>query len=167
MANRYRRAPRPTARGVTIIAVAALTAATFAGCRSLSQRLYRPPTVALRDVAVAGVGLTGASLRVKLLVRNPNFYSLRTAGMRYQLLAGDSTPIATGVDTTHRRVSANDSAIVELPVLVNWQALSAAGRVVAANGLVPYQLVGDITLDTPVGAHDVHVSQTGSFAPLR
>lgn len=158
--------PRPALRGATIIAVAALTAAV-AGCRSMSQRLYRPPTVALRDVAVAGVGLTGASLRVTLLVRNPNFYSLRTAGMRYQLLAGDSIPIAAGADTTHRRVPANDSAIVELPVQVNWQALSAAGRTVAANGLVPYQIVGDITLDTPAGTHDVHISQRGSFAPLR
>jgi LEA14-like dessication related protein len=150
----------------TIVAVAML-AVMLSGCREVSRRLYRPPTVALHNVQVEAIGLTGGSLRVALLVRNPNFYSLSTAGMRYQLLVGDSVTIATGVDSTHRRVAANDSAIVELPVQVSWQGLSAAGRDIARSGLVPYRLVGSITLDTPLGAHDVPVNQRGSFAPLR
>ena len=145
-----------------------IVAATLvAGCRDLSRRAYRPPTVALRNVRVEGVGLTGGSLRVALLVRNPNFYPLSTAGMRYQLFVGDSVPIASGVDTTQRRVASNDSTLVELPVRVSWQGLSAAGQTIAASGLVPYQLVGTITLDTPVGTHDLAVNQRGRFAPLR
>jgi LEA14-like dessication related protein len=155
-----------TRRRVTIIAIA-VAATMLGGCREVSGRLYRPPTVALRNVAVDAIGLTGGSLRVALLVRNPNFYSLSTAGMRYQLLVGDSVPIAAGADTTHRRVAANDSVIVELPVQVNWQGLSLAGRSIAASGLVPYQLIGTITLDTPLGAHDIPVNQRGRFAPLR
>jgi LEA14-like dessication related protein len=139
----------------------------LAGCRDVSQRVWHPPTVALRNVKVDGVGLTGGSLRVALLVRNPNFYPLSTAAMRYQLFVGDSVPIASGIDSTHRRVASNDSLIVELPVRVSWQGLSAAGRDMAASGLVPYQLVGTITLDTPVGTHDLPVNQRGRFAPLR
>ena len=153
-------------RRVTIAAVA-LVATMLADCREVSRRVYRPPSVALRNVAVEGVGLTGGSLRVALLVRNPNFYPLNTAGMRYQLLVGDSIAIAAGIDSTHHRVAANDSAIVELPVQVSWQGLSTAGRAIAASGLVPYQLVGNITLDTPIGAHDIAVNQRGRFAPLR
>jgi LEA14-like dessication related protein len=150
-------------------AIAGITAAAvlLSGCRDMSRRVYRPPTVALRNVTVDGVGLTGGSLRVALLVRNPNFYPLSTAGMRYQLFVGDTVPIASGVDSTHRRVASNDSAVVELPVQVSWQGLSAAGRTIAASGLVLYQLVGTITLDTPVGTHDVPVNQRGRFAPLR
>src|SRR5262245_32430400 len=123
-------------RGATIVALAA-SAAMLANCREVSRRLYQPPTVALRNVVVDGIGLTGGSLRVALLVRNPNFYSLSTAGMRYQLLVDNSVTIATGVDSTHRRIGANDSAIVELPVQVSWQGLSAAGHAIAASGLVP------------------------------
>jgi LEA14-like dessication related protein len=149
---------------ITGIAVVAIL---LSACRDLSRRVYRPPTVALRNVTVDGVGLTGGSLRVALLVRNPNFYPLSTTAMRYQLLVGDSVPIASGVDSTHRRVASNDSAVVELPVQVSWQGLSAAGRTIAASGLVPYQLVGTITLDTPVGTHDIPVNQRGRFAPLR
>ena len=145
----------------------AVCATMLASCREVSRRLYHPPTVALRNVVVDGIGLSGGSLRVALLVRNPNFYSLSTAGMRYQLLVGDSVTIATGVDTTHRRIGANDSTIVELPVQVSWQGLSAAGRGIAESGLVTYQLVGNITLDTPLGTHDIPVNQRGRFAPLR
>ena len=158
--------PAKARRRATIVAIAAC-ATMPAGCRAVSRRLYRPPTVALRNVVVDGIGLTGGSLRVALLVRNPNFYSLSTAGMRYQLLTGDSVTIATGVDSTHRHIGANDSTIVELPVQVSWQGLSAAGSSIAASGLVSYQLVGNITLDTPLGRHDIPVNQRGSFAPLR
>lgn len=157
--------PQITRRMTTVAMVIAVT--MLGGCRAISRHVYRPPTVALRNVAVDGIGVTGGSLRVALLVRNPNFYSLNTAGMRYQLLVGDSVTIATGVDSSHRRVAANDSTIVELPVQVSWQGLSAAGRAIAASGLVPYQLVGTITLDTPLGTHDVPVNQRGRFAPVR
>jgi LEA14-like dessication related protein len=155
-----------SARRTRRLAIGVL-ATLLAGCRDVSRRVWRPPTVALRNVTVDGVGLTGGSLRVALLVRNPNFYPLSTAGMRYQLFVGDSVPIASGVDSTHRRVASNDSTVVELPVQVSWQGLSAAGTTIAANGLVPYQLVGTITLDTPVGTHDIAVNQRGRFAPLR
>jgi LEA14-like dessication related protein len=149
------------------IAGIAVVATLLSGCREVSRDVYRPPTVALRNVRVDGVGLTGGSLRVALLVRNPNFYPLSTARMRYQLLVGDSVVIASGVDSTQRRVASHDSTVVELPVQVSWQGLSTAGRTIAASGLVPYQLVGVITLDTPVGTHDIPVNQRGRFAPLR
>jgi LEA14-like dessication related protein len=106
-----------------VVGATAVAATLLSGCRDLSRRVYRPPTVALRNVTVDGVGLTGGSLRVAILVRNPNFYPLSTAGMRYQLLVGDSVPIASGVDSTHRRVASSDSAVVELPVQVSWLGL--------------------------------------------
>jgi LEA14-like dessication related protein len=153
------------ARQCATIALA-LGATTLAGCRSISLLLYRPPTITLRD-AKFDVGMNGGSLRVVLLVKNPNFYALSTAGMRYQLLVGDSIQVAAGVDSTHRRVGANDSTIVELPAHVSWQGLSAAGGAIAAHGLVQYQLIGTIALDTPLGTHDIPVNQRRSFAPLR
>jgi LEA14-like dessication related protein len=153
------------ARQLATVAALALSATTLAGCRSVLLHLYRQPTITLRNAAF-DIGTSGGSLRVELLVKNPNFYSLSTAAMRYQLLVGDSVRLATGVDSTHRRVAANDSAVVELPVHVSWQGLSAAGSDIAAHGLVSYQIVGTITLDTPLGNHDIPVNQRGSFAPF-
>src|SRR5579871_3223341 len=147
-----------------IIVAFAFGATTLVGCRSVQLRLFRQPTITVRNVAF-DVGLGGGSLRVELLVKNPNFYSLRTAGMRYQVLVGDSVQVAAGVDSTHRSVGAHDSTIVELPAHVSWQGLSAAGSAIASHGLVQYQLIGTITLDTPLGNHDIPVNQRGSFAP--
>lgn len=146
---------------------AALLAASVGGCRDLSQRLWRQPRVAIRGVRLQGVGLEGGTLRVSLLVHNPNFYSLNTAGMRYSLLVRDSVTIAEGSDTTHRRVPANDSVVVELPLHVTWRGLSSAGQDIVNSGLVAYRLIGDITLDTPIGAHDVPIDERGRFAPIR
>src|SRR5215471_13101204 len=70
--------PAKAGRRVTFVAIVA-GATMLADCRAVSHRLYRPPTVALRNVAVNGIGATGGSLRVSLLVRNPNFYSLNSA----------------------------------------------------------------------------------------
>ncbi|HEX4681917.1 MAG TPA: LEA type 2 family protein [Gemmatimonadaceae bacterium] len=139
----------------------------LAGCKEATQYVWRQPVVALRGVRLEGIGITGGTLRVALMVRNPNFYPLTTAGMRYRLLVRDSVAIADGVDSTAHRVPAHDSTVVELPLRVAWQGLSAAGSDMVNNGLVTYRLVGDITLDTPVGKHDLPVSQTGRFAAVR
>lgn len=141
--------------------------ATLSGCRAASQYLWVPPTVALRNVTVEGIGLTGGTLRVSLVVRNANFYPLTTAGLRYRLMVHDSVQVAQGVDSTHYHVPAHDSAVVTLPVEVTWRGLSAAGNDIMASGLVTYRLTGEILLDTPVGVHGVPVNQTGQFAPIR
>ena len=146
--------------GVVALAVA------VSGCRA-SRYLYTPPSVTLQNVMLNGVGLNGGALKVSLVVRNPNFYPLSTAGLEYTLLVRDSVVVAQGVDSLHRRVPSHDSTVVDLPVDVNWRGLSAAGSDIVTNGLVTYRLVGDIRLDTPVGVHRVAVDQIGRFAPLR
>jgi LEA14-like dessication related protein len=142
-------------------------AASLSACGAASTYVYTPPSVALRNVVLNGIGLTGGSLRVSLVVRNPNFYPLSTTGLQYRLLVHDSIPVAQGVDSTRRRVPAHDSAVVELPMEVTWRGLSAAGSDIVASGLVTYRFVGDIMLDTPLGVHRVPMNQTGRFAPLR
>src|SRR5438270_11176958 len=148
-------------------AAVSLLATSVLGCREATRYVWQQPAVALRGVRLEGIGITGGTLRVAVMVRNPNFYPLTTAGMRYRLLVRDSVTIADGVDSSAHRVAAHDSAVVELPLRVTWQGLSAAGSDMVSSGLVTYHLVGDITLDTPVGKHDVPVSQVGRFAAVR
>lgn len=86
----------------------AIFAMLVSGCRDVQQRAYRPPTVVFRNVVVEGIGLTGGSLRVALLVRNPNFYPLSTAAMRYQALRRrrrlDPNRVRRRLDASARRV---------------------------------------------------------------
>ena len=147
-----------------LLAAAALASVA---CRSAAKRLFTSPTVAFKGVALENIGLTGGRVRVNLLVHNPNPYSLSTTGMTYRLLVRDSVEVARGEDSARRTVAGHDSAVVSLPLDVSFRGLSIAANAVAAYGLIPYRLVGDVTADTPIGQRRIPFDQKGDFAPVR
>lgn len=149
------------------VLAAAAVLACAAGCGSAAKHLFTSPSVAFRGVALEGIGPFGGHVRVNLLVRNPNPYSLSTKAMRYQLFVRDSVEVASGQDTTHRTVGGHDSVVVSLPLDVSWRGLSVAAGAVASYGLVPYRLTGEITADTPIGDRRIPFDQHGNFAPVR
>ncbi|HKO15571.1 MAG TPA: LEA type 2 family protein [Gemmatimonadaceae bacterium] len=136
-------------------------------CSSAARHVFTSPTVAFRGVALDGIGPFGGRVRVALLVRNPNPYSLSTRSMQYQLFVRDSVPVASGQDTTHRAIAGHDSAVVTLPLDVSWRGLSTAATAVASYGLVSYRLVGNIVAGTPIGDRRIPFDQRGDFAPVR
>ena len=146
---------------------AATLIAGVASCSAAAKHLFTSPSVAFRGVALDAIGPFGGRVRVNLLVRNPNPYSLSTKAMRYQLFVRDSVEVASGQDTTHRTVAGHDSVVVSLPLDVSWRGLSVAAGAVASYGLVPYRLTGEITADTPIGDRRIPFDQHGNFAPVR
>jgi len=136
-------------------------------CASAAKHLFTAPTVAFRDVALEGISPIGGRLRVSLLVRNPNGYSLSTSGLSYRLYVKDSIPVAAGEDTEHHTVPGHDSTVLALPLNVSWAGLSAAANAVASYGLVPYRVTGDVIADTPIGKRTIPFDQHGNFAPVR
>jgi hypothetical protein len=147
--------------------VLAIGALSGSACSSAAKHLFTSPTVAFRGVVLENIGLTGGRVRVNLLVRNPNPYSLSTTGMTYRLLVRDSVEVARGEDTSRRTVPGHDSTVVSLPLDVSFRGLSVAANAVAAYGLIPYRLVGDVTADTPIGQRRIPFDQKGDFAPVR
>jgi LEA14-like dessication related protein len=137
------------------------------GCASAAKHLFTAPTVAFRGVALEGITPLGGRIRVNLLVRNPNPYSLSTSGMTYELFVRDTIAVARGVDTMHRTVSGHDSLIVGLPLDVSLRGLTMAATAVVGYGMVPYRLVGDVIADTPIGSRKVPFDQKGEFAPVK
>src|SRR5262249_51317456 len=113
-------------------------------CASAAKHLFPAPPVAFGDVALEGISPIGGRLRVSLLVRNPNGYSLSTSGLSYRLYVKDSIPVAAGEDTEHHTVPGHDSTVLALPLNVSWAGLSAAANAVASYGLVPYRVTGDV-----------------------
>jgi LEA14-like dessication related protein len=137
------------------------------GCASAAKHLFTAPTVAFRGVTLESITPLGGRVRVNLLVRNPNPYSLSTTAMSYELFVRDTIAVARGVDTLHRTVAGHDSLIVALPLDVSLRGLLAAGNALIGYGMVPYRLVGDLTADTPIGSRRVPFDQKGDFAPVR
>src|SRR5437764_9434400 len=121
------------------------------GCASAAKHLFTSPTVTFRGVALESISPFGGRVRVNLLVRNPNPYSLSTSAMTYELFVRDTIAVARGIDTLHRTVGGHDSLLVALPLDVSLRGILAAGNAGVGYGMVPYRLVGAITADTPVG----------------
>ena len=63
-------------------------------------------------------------------------------------------------------LAAREWADVTLPLEVSWRGLRDAGRAALAGGAVPYRVLGTITADTPIGAHDFPIDARGRFAAL-
>jgi late embryogenesis abundant protein len=133
-----------------------------AGCASAAKHLFTSPTVLFRGVAFESLTPLGGRVRVNLLVRNPNPYSLSTSGMSYELFVRDTVAV-----TLHRTVGGHDSLLVSLPLDVSLRGILAAGSAVVGYGMVPYRLVGDLTADTPIGTRKVPFDQKGEFTPVK
>ena len=136
-------------------------------CASAAKHLFSAPTVAFRGVALESISPFGGRVRVNLLVRNPNPYSLSTSGMTYELFVRDTVALARGADTLHRTVGGHDSLIVALPLDVSLRGLALAANSVVGYGMVPYRLTGDVIADTPIGSRKIPFDQKGEFAPVQ
>src|SRR5437764_7282111 len=150
----------------SLITGVAIALAAF-GCSAAAKHLFTAPTVAFRGVALESLSPFGGRVRVNLLVRNPNPYSLSTSGMTYELFVRDTIAVARGADTLHRTVGGHDSLIVALPLDVSLRGLALAANSVVGFGVVPYRLIGDVTAETPIGSRKIPFDQRGEFAPVR
>lgn len=153
---------RPRVRRALLVTAAAAVAA--GGCRAAVDRVFTPPTVALRGVEVVGLGLGGASLAVTLALANPNPYPLTASGASYRLLAGDSVEVGRGTITAPLRVAGRDSTAVRLPLDVSWNALGRVGRGALRGGDVDYRVLGEVVASTPLGDRAVPIDARGRFA---
>jgi LEA14-like dessication related protein len=155
------RIPPPLRRA----APAALAAVVLAGCATLGRQVFEQPVVSFRDVSIRGIGLQGGSLDVLLNVYNPNRFKLDATRLTYRLLV-DSVALGTGALDQHFVVQSGDSATVRLPIQFSFSGLGAAGRQLLRSGAVNYRVLGDVTVNTPLGSFTRPFDRTGQFTNL-
>lgn len=141
--------------------VAAVTLVALAGCRDLVRRAFSPPRATFRRIELQQLGLGGGRVAVVLELQNPNGYALTATGARYRLFVDDSFPVGEGASTDTVRVPAHDSAMVRLPLDVQWSQLRAAGVDVLRAGSARYRIAGDVDVSTPVGTYAVPLEARG------
>lgn len=146
-------------------APAALAAALLAGCATLGRQVFDQPVVTFKDVSVRGIGLQGGSLDVVLNVYNPNRFRLDATRLTYRVLV-DSVPLGTGALDQRFVVQSGDSSTVRLPVQFSFAGLGAVGRQLMRSGAVNYRVLGDVTVDTPIGSFTRPFDRTGQFTNL-
>ncbi|MEP6493793.1 MAG: LEA type 2 family protein [bacterium] len=146
------------------IVMAASAALASAGCSLLGRAAFEQPVVKLKDVRLAGVGVTGGSLSVILSVYNPNHFRLDATRLTYQVnLAGDSVTVANGEVTDKFTVEDNATQDVTIPVTFTYAGLGAAGKSILNTGAVNYHVLGEVSVGSTVGTFKVPYSSTGRF----
>lgn len=142
---------------------AAFAALALAGCASLGLGSFKEPLVHFNDAKIRGLGLSGGSVDVVLSVYNPNRFDLNASRLTYKLMVEDKE-LGNGQIRDAFRVKDRDSTFVTIPVNFTYAGLGAAGRQLLQQGSVNYRVLGDFTVDTPVGSFTRPYDQTGRFS---
>jgi LEA14-like dessication related protein len=141
----------------------AMLVAALGGCAGLGNAL-KEPDVRLDRVHLRNVGVRGGSLDLMLDVDNPNGFDLR----------GTAVELGLDVDGAHVGdvryadefiVDRNSRTTLTLPLRFEWAGVGSALRNAMSQGAIPYEMKGEISLQTPWGAHSVPFTRTGR-APL-
>lgn len=143
--------------------LAALAALVVGGCASLGRGAFKEPIVQFSNVTIKGLGLSGGALDVVLSVYNPNGYDLNATRLTYRLLVDDKD-LGSGELNRAFRVNDGDSTLVTIPVDFTYAGLGAAGRQLLSTGSVNYRVIGDFTVNTPLGNFTRPYDQRGRFS---
>lgn len=147
------------------LVVSAVAVAASAGCASIGRSVFDEPVVALKNVELRGLGVTGGTLDVVLSVYNPNKFKLDATRLTYRVMI-DSTPLGNGALDSRFVVNSRDSSDVRIPLAFSYAGLGAAGRQLVNAGTVNYRVTGDVTVGTPIGNFTRPYDRTGQFSTL-
>lgn len=152
-----------------IVAVLAIVAATACGGGRAEPANppvpFYEPTVALRDVRMSGVGLTGGAMDIDFNVYNPNDYRLVSPRVTYTVYIGD-VELGEGFHDIETEVQSRDSTRLTVPVKFSYIGAGRAGKEALGSGVAIYRVVGRIYVGTPYGRLWSRYDRQGSYSPM-
>ena len=151
-----------TARSAT---VAALSVALPACATPRNALAFEEPQIALQEIHVTGLGMTGGTLDLVFDVYNPNQYRLRSTRLTVALELA-STDFGEALIDKPLDLSPENHSRVVMPVRFTWAGVGAAARSLLQSQELPYGITGAVILDTPLGERRVQLQSTGKV-PLR
>jgi LEA14-like dessication related protein len=142
-----------------------LVALVSLSCATLGRLAFTEPDVALQEIDITGIGLTGGTFDLVFDVYNPNDYRIR------------STRLEVGIDLqgTHfgdalldrpLDLSPTHHSRVVVPVRFEWAGIGAGAKALVTRQSVAYGITGAVLLETPLGDQRVALTGTGTV-PLR
>ena len=133
--------------------------AALAGCAAVGNAL-RNPEVELEQVVVRDVGVRGGSLDLLVGVENPNAFDLRGTEMELGFdVEGSHVGDVRYADDFS--VNSGGRTTLTLPLRFEWAGVGSALRTALSQGDIPYEMKGQIRLQTPWGAQSVPFTREG------
>jgi LEA14-like dessication related protein len=155
-----RRRPFPARPAVRLYALLVL-----AGCATLGRLSFTEPDVALQEITVTGIGLTGGTFDLVFDVYNPNDYRIRSTRMEVGIDL-EGTHFGDALLDRPLDLSPTNHSRVAVPVRFEWAGLGAGAKALLTKRAVAYGITGRVLVDTPLGERTVGLTGKGNV-PLR
>ena len=144
---------------------ALFVAITLGGCAFMARQAFAPPLVDVRDVRLAGIGVQGGRIDVRISIYNPNDYRMDASNIHYKMLL-DTLQVAEGSIEQHVTLLPKDSISIKVPVNFGLKQIMAAGQELSKTGSLPFRLTGDVLLLTTFGNVRRAFEQQGTYDGL-
>ncbi len=143
-----------------------LVSVAVSDCATLRNAInFEQPQIALEQVNITGMGLSGGTLDLVFDVYNPNEYRLRSTRLEVDLALA-STEFGQALIDKPLDLSPQNHSRVVMPVRYTWAGVGAAARSLLQSQELPYGITGAVILDTPLGERRVQLKSSGNV-PLR
>jgi len=152
-----RRRPFPAVRLYALL--------VLVGCATLGRLSFTEPDVALQEIAVTGIGLTGGTFDLVFDVYNPNDYRIRSTRMEVGIDL-EGTHFGDALLDRPLDLSPTNHSRVVVPVRFEWAGLGAGAKALLTKRAVGYGITGRVLVDTPLGERTVGLTGKGNV-PLR
>src|SRR2546422_9505245 len=130
---------------VSVVASALLL--SLAACATLRSVLqFQEPQIALQQINITGMGLTGGTLDLVFDVWNPNDYRLRSTRLEVGIDL-EGTHFGEALLDRPLDLSPTNHSRVVVPVRFEWAGLGAGGRALLTRRAVGYGITGRVLLD--------------------
>lgn len=146
--------------------VALTVVALLPGCAAIRQALsFTEPQIALQEINVTGLSLSGGTLDLVFDVYNPNTYRLRSTRLEVSLDLEDTHFGDALIDKPLDLSPENHSRVV-VPVRFDWAGVGAGARALLTRQALRYGLEGAVIVETPIGDKRVGLGAKGNV-PLK
>lgn len=130
----------------------------------------KEPVVRVDDVRLGGLGLTGGTIYVDVMLKNPNVFGLKAEGVHYDIdvhtaQAGGTMGwqnFAQGDYTQAVAVGGHDSTRVQIPIHFRYAAMGGAVQQMLSAGSLDYRLSGAVALKAPI-SRSIPYRQSGTL----
>jgi len=143
----------------------AVAAVTCLSCATLGRLSFTEPDVALQEIAVTGIGLTGGTFDLVFDVYNPNDYRIRSTRLEVGIDL-EGTHFGDALLDRPLDLSPTNHSRVVVPVRFEWAGLGAGAKALLTKRAVAYGITGRVLVDTPLGEKRVALQGSGNV-PLK
>lgn len=148
---------RPSYRTALIILFSA--SLLLSGC--FSWWIARP-TVAIREIHVTGLTLSGATLTLLVELENPNGFGLTVTAFTYTLYLNDR-PVAQGKTIESVELPRRSVTSIPLPLKTSFQDLERGLQSLIGSATVDYRIQGSLEVRSFLGPLEFPYHRTGTI----